>query len=597
MRLAVCKDGRKMSTKPSRTMLTRTLERFHRVPADLRGLAIGAALLASHLVVSGRNGWFLRQDFQFLGSRHAYLDRGDVGGFLFLPHDHGWSTIPILIHAAIVRISGLDSYLLPIVVLIAVDLVLILLLRLVLRRLGIRPWLASGAALLFLAFGKGSDALAFAFTVDLVLGSALVLGLFLLADHDWPTDRRDWWCAGLAVLGLMVSVLGIVGFVVIGVWTVARGRRRAAAVIAGPAAITLLFWFFTYGHRSIPVPSSQSIQGVAVSRQRPSVLSFVTDGLWNAGGSFLPWHVASAICAALVAVAIVWCLRVRPMHGGRALVLASVSGLFFVIIARMQVTDGDPSADRGKFVFVGALFLAPIVVLAVQHAGDVIASIISERFAKVAVCLVWVASLAGNFVVLDASRNHTQYEMSLARSNLAGLAGHPNFDVPGLLGDDEVLDPLLTADLTVGGLRRLVTRGLVHPSAELSTVERLEVESRFFVKVESSGMLDQPLSIDSFLYGQFEPAGPGCVTARVDRTKAPYLWARMKPTGITFETVQVRSSTHHLQFVLEGDGVISADRDLTSKSGEFPLRVVAGGLQLVLHLDDGSVVCGVRGLT
>ncbi|MCY7298910.1 MAG: hypothetical protein LH616_06840 [Ilumatobacteraceae bacterium] len=575
-------------------MLTRTLERLHRVPADLWGLAIGAALLASHLVVTGRNGWFLRQDFQFLGARHAYLDRGDVGGFLFLPHDDGWSTIPILIHAAIVQISGLDSYLLPIVVLIAVDLVLVLLLRLVLRRLGLKPWLASGAALLFLAFGKGSDAMVFAFTVDLVLGAALVLGLFLLADHDGPPDRSDWWCAGLAVAGLMVSVLGLVGLIVIGGWTIARGRRKAALVITGPAVITYLFWFSTYGRRSIPVPSSQSVQGVTVSPQRPSVLSFATDGLWNAGGSFLPWHVASAICAALVAAAIVWCFRVRPLHGGRALVLASVSGLFFVITAGMQVTDGDPSADREGLIFVGAMFLAPVVVLAVQHAGGVIAAIFSERFAKVAVALVWVASLAGNFVVLDASRNHTQHEMSSARSSLAGLAGHPNFDV---LDASAVLDPLLTADLTVGGLRRLVARGLVRPSAALSTVERLDVESRFFVLVESPGALDAPLSFDSYLFGQFEPAGPGCVAARVDRTKAPYLWVRMKPTGTTFETVQVRSSTHHLQFALQGDGVISADRDLTSKSGEFPLRVLGGGLQLVLHLDDGSVVCGVRGLT
>ena len=128
-------------------------------------------------------------------------------------------------------------------------------------------------------------------------------------------------------------------------------------------------------------------------------------------------------------------------------------------------------------------------------------------------------------------------------------------------------------------------------------VERLEVESRFFVKVESSGMLDRPLSIDSFLFGQFEPAGTGCLTARVDPAQSSFLWARMKPTGTTFETVQVRSPTHHLQFALERNGLSSADRDLTSKSGEFPLRVLAGGIGVVLHLDDGSVVCEVRGLT
>src|SRR4029078_6788207 len=94
-------------------------------------------------------------------------------------------------------------------VLVALHLTAATLLRRIMRRAGVGPWIASAAALLFLCLGSGRQNIVWAFQIGFV--GSLVFGLahLILADHDGPLDRRDWFGIAFGLLGLLRSGVAV----------------------------------------------------------------------------------------------------------------------------------------------------------------------------------------------------------------------------------------------------------------------------------------------------------------------------------------------------------------------------------------------------
>jgi hypothetical protein len=188
----------------------------------------------------GRHGWFTQDDWDFLSARTAW-DLGD----LFRPHFQHWSTLGILAYRLMWVLVGLRNYSAYQAMLVALHLVAAGLLLAVMWRAGVRPWLACLVAGIFVYFGAGAENILVAFNVTFV--GSLVFGLvqLLLADHDGPLDRRDWFAlsagfAGLLCSGVMLTMAFIVGLAVL----LRRGPRgwRVALFHTAPLAGAYLVW-------------------------------------------------------------------------------------------------------------------------------------------------------------------------------------------------------------------------------------------------------------------------------------------------------------------------------------------------------------------
>jgi hypothetical protein len=77
------------------------------------------------------------------------------------------------------------------------------------RRLGVRPIIATATAVPFVCFGAGAMNIFFA--IQISLAGSLFFGLahLLLADHDGPVDRRDVLGLAFGVVALMCFAVGV----------------------------------------------------------------------------------------------------------------------------------------------------------------------------------------------------------------------------------------------------------------------------------------------------------------------------------------------------------------------------------------------------
>jgi hypothetical protein len=192
------------------------------------------------LLIWGRKGWFTQDDWDFLSARTA----GNAGD-LFRAHFQHWTTLPILVYRLMWTVVGMHSYTPYQALIVASHLVAATLVLAVMRRSGVRPWLATVAAAVFVFFGAGAENILVAFQITFV--GALVFGLtqLLLADHDGPLDRRDWLgllagFAGLLCSGVAVTMTVVVGLAVL----LRRGFRgwRVALFHTAPLAVAYALW-------------------------------------------------------------------------------------------------------------------------------------------------------------------------------------------------------------------------------------------------------------------------------------------------------------------------------------------------------------------
>ena len=140
--------------------------------------------------------------------------------------------------------------------LLLAHLALAYLIRMVMRRSGVRPWTATAAASLFLLLGSASDDILWAFQIGFV--AALVFGFvqLLVADHDGPIDRRDGMALAAGLASLLCSGLGVTMVVVVGIAVFFRRGLRPAALQTAPLAAIYVLWLATYGRKGYTERSS-----------------------------------------------------------------------------------------------------------------------------------------------------------------------------------------------------------------------------------------------------------------------------------------------------------------------------------------------------
>jgi hypothetical protein len=329
----------------------------------------------------GHDRWFQFDDWDFLASR----DAGNLRD-LFEPHGPHWSTLPILVYRAEWYLFGLHNYWPYQLVCVLSHLTVVLLVRTVMRRAGVRPWPATAAVLPLVFFGAGEENIAYAFQINFNASLAFGLVHLLLADHDGPVYRRDalGLLAGLAAL--MSSGVGVTMVVVVGLAMLVRRGWRVALLHTAPLGVAYLVWYATiardaYGGQEVSDP----IDALAFAR---TTIAAGFGGLAQVPG--LAWALAGLIVGGLV---LAW----RSQPPGRlrqvaAAPAALAAGAFvFVLITAFGRVGFAPGIERStRYIYVVGALLLPVVAIAAD------AVMRRWRVAVPVFLVVLVASFVGN---------------------------------------------------------------------------------------------------------------------------------------------------------------------------------------------------------
>jgi len=199
-----------------------------------------------YLAIS-RQMWFYLDEWDFLANRTAF-NLGD----LFRAHNEHWVTIPVLTYRALWWMFGLRSYLPYQVVILVLHLSAAWLIRVVMRRVGVRPWTATIVACILVFFGSGYQNIVLPFQMTLV--GSLVFGLIQLlgATHDRSdvrsVDRRDWYALAAGCAALMCSGVGVSMVIAVGVAVLCSRGWHLALLHTVPLAAVYFAWYAAIGH-------------------------------------------------------------------------------------------------------------------------------------------------------------------------------------------------------------------------------------------------------------------------------------------------------------------------------------------------------------
>jgi hypothetical protein len=346
---------------------------------------VAAVAAVPVILYSNREQWFFFDEWDFLSARR--LDSAEA---LLDEHNAHWSTVPIIGYRILYRVVGLHHYWPYQMLTITAHLASAVLLRVVMRRAGVPPWLSTASAVVFLYFGTGRENIGWAFQIGFTGALAFGLGHLLLSDHDGPFDRRDALGLLCGLLALMCSNVGVAMAVSVTVAVLIRRGWRAALAHGGSLGVVYIVWVLTYGGVvSDDVESSSADLALFVRNT-------VTQTFVGLGQS---WVLGLLIGLALVVGCVVAIAGARRDRDRRR--LASTAGLvagavtFVLLAGTARATLSLNPASRYRYV-VAALAL-PAIAVAVSALAR------HWRPAAVLGAGLLLAGLPGNVAALEPS--------------------------------------------------------------------------------------------------------------------------------------------------------------------------------------------------
>ena len=396
--------------------------------------AIVVAAFAFYLSIGKRN-WFFLDEWDFLADR-SITSPDD----LLRPHNEHWSTLPVLAYRALWSVFGVRTYIPYVAAIVVMHLVAAVLLRVVMRRAGVHPWLATAAAGLFVLLGSGFQNILWAFQIGFVGSLVFGLGHLLLADHEGGFDRRDALGLVCGLAALMCSGVGVTLVAVVGLAVLVRRGWRLAIVHTVPPAAAFGAWWLAFGRDSYSNSIRPSLSGL---------VDFVATALSNAvqqAGSI------AVVAVILVAALVIGAFLVlsdptrRAERTWAAPYALAVGAVIFATITGIGRAGafGSEAAKPSRYVHLLAAMLLPAIALG----ADAIAR--RWRFALPVLALVLVAGVPGN---VDEIRTTDTPNEGLLRGNPQLVKTLPLVDVARRVPRSVQPDRVTLPGVTIGWLR------------------------------------------------------------------------------------------------------------------------------------------------
>lgn len=480
----------------------------------------------------GRGWWFYLDEWGFLTSRSV----GSASDLL-RPYNQHWTTLPILAWRALWQLVGARSYLPYQALSVSAHVVVAALCRAVMRRAGVRPWVATVAAGALLCFGTGAQNILSAFQIAFTGALAFGLAQLLLADHEGRLDRRDHIGLLAGLLGLMCSGVAIAMVATVGVATLLRRGPRVAVFHTLPLIAIYLAWYERYGRSGAKFVGTIG-QTVAFTRTGIAA-TFTALGQVAGVGAMLA-------VSLVVGLALRSCARDASTRRVRLAVPTGllVGALVFFVIAAVGHKRGQAVVvlpKESRYLYVAAALLLPVIAIAVDQILRR-----SRPLGALAVALL-VVGIPGNLGQASRFAQSQARLVASSRSVMLSIARLPlSARAPGSLRPDPVGAPSvsirwLRAEVQAGRIPRLQ-----HPSATLLASNRLRLS---LMELDTgSNEACAPLTAPALRHlarGEQIGIGDGAVEVTVREPSGP-------PGVVTFGNVLFRSSRldHALRSVL-----------------------------------------------
>jgi hypothetical protein len=308
------------------------------------------------LFVFGRSRWFFGDEFDFLAQRNG----GNLGD-LFQSHGEHWTTLPLIEYRVLWNVFGLRTYLPYQVVVAVAHVTTAFLLRVVMRRAGVRSWTATVVAASFLLFAPGQENILWAFQITFV--GAVMFGLIqlILSDHDGPLDRRDFVGLAAGLASLMFSGVALPMVAAVGIATLARRGVKAATFHVAPLAAVYAVWFFVTDPGGIDNPYDRSATVREVAR-------FVWSGVRGAFVAVGGFGVIGIILAVALVVggAIVWFSDRERARLAAPVALLAGALLFLVGTSVTRWFISQTADTQSRYIYTLSALLLPALAVALD---------------------------------------------------------------------------------------------------------------------------------------------------------------------------------------------------------------------------------------
>lgn len=324
------------------------------------------ATLVFAFVVFERYGWrfwFYGDEWDFLITNRLTgdMDAGTFVRVLMHPHNEHWSVLPRLWYMVADSIWGLRTYTPYLTASILMHLGVAILLWLVIRRLGVRPWIASGAGMVMALFGPGAENIFWGFQVGFMGSAFFGLAALLFADHDGRNRRRDGFACVCGLCSLLCSGIGI-PFVVglaISIWF-RRGIRPTIGIVL-PLATSFSVWYLFFGRAN----EANAVPRAGPSQWMPYIFSQSTNAIEQItqvpmiGGGII------VVIILFVGVRLLPDFRERgtlaPMYG-----LLTSALVMSITTAIGRSSLGVDQSRASRYVYLLAVMLIPVLAMMLE---------------------------------------------------------------------------------------------------------------------------------------------------------------------------------------------------------------------------------------
>jgi len=324
-------------------------------------LFLAACVLTVPLVilVFGRDQWFQADEW-------FVLARPDGFPQVFEPNaGTHWVMWPRLLYAALWPVVGMHSYWPYQVPNVVLHVVAVAMLRVVMRRSGVGPWLATAAATPMLLFGAGPQAIIFGFQVGFTGSLAWSMVQLVAADHDDPSRRRLVLALAAGLLAVTSSGVGVVTTVMVGLGLFLRWGWRRAAFQAVPPVVLYGVW-----------AAVQQVQSTV--DRKPTVdqiIRWVRVSVASTFTAISHFEVLGWLLAVLIIVGLVLAFGPgRDMSWADLRHQWAIPAAMFVTIFLFSVNtalgrfyEGDTGAQTGRYLYLQAFLLLPLVARCAQE--------------------------------------------------------------------------------------------------------------------------------------------------------------------------------------------------------------------------------------
>ena len=331
-------------------------------PSSRRSSRLPPRLLGAYLVLALPLLWFVLAPFRWFAAEEwdfLLVRRLTSPTELFRDHQGHWSTLPIIVYRFIYQLFGARTYVPYELTAIVLHLGIVVLLYIVMRRIGVDPWIAAAAAALFTLFGPGEEDIIWGFQIGYTGALALGLGHILLADHDGPIDRRDGIGLALGIGALTCSGVGVAMAAAVAVTTLIRRGWRACVFHAAPLAAMVVVY------NLVDRPKDLSPFG------QPSV-SVVIHWVWSAAiGTFLAvgqyWVLGAILALVLVGgLAVAWAsggLEGFRQHASIPVGLLVGALCTYGLDAQTRWWTGLALARASRYMYIGVALVLPALAV------------------------------------------------------------------------------------------------------------------------------------------------------------------------------------------------------------------------------------------